>query len=170
MHTEDGKRGVIPMKNVYSDPDSAAFGVEENIERANLTGISILDEAILIPVTLYKLFPLKPEYWTHEALFQYDLPRRFYLFLEIAKHPEFFYVLVTPSKVDDSGEVLTDAALPLRDPEDDLTLEQFMYHSDLPVDERATDAAIYAMSKPKKFNWRTREISEVNKDPETQYN
>lgn len=108
--------------------------------------------AVILPVVLDELFPLKEEYWKSPHV-HYDYYQRMDLFLRVLNLPSFFRILVTP--IHEKNREIFVSACPFYAHTGNKLVEKFMLYSDFPVDETAKFAALYRTMKPKEIDWQT---------------
>ena len=117
------------------------------------------DVALLIPLTFESLYPLRREFWDDE-IHDFTFTDRVAAFIKASVSPDLNQVLVTPGLFGKKWRF--SAAVPFLPTADNKTLEQFMLHSNWPVDERAKYAGIYKMEKSVYINLKTRQIKPIN--------
>ena len=160
---EDGERNpkVYPLTPIFYTLEEVAFYIRESEEHfLESEDYSIQESALLLPLHLEKLWPLKEEYW-HAPSQHYDGLDRIRLFMEVPKQYQLYKLLVTPSGIDEEHNVFLDAALPIlaSASASDKLLEEFLNRSDYPVLETAKNAALYSFGIPFRFNWQTGKVS-----------
>ncbi len=159
--------GMVPLDAIYRTPEDAADAVDDVIEQLGQSEhITIPEEALIMRVTLTTLFPMKQEFWKKPSL-SYDQHARVKAFSPVARHPEFYSLLVTPFAYDDAiSSWFFNATLPfLYNGQTDI-VEQFMQTSDQVVEPRAKHSAIYQIEEKNRFNWKTKEITPVSRELE----
>ena len=120
--------------------------------------MTMIEECLLIPLTLATTLPLKREYWDNPA-FDFGVVERYRAFLAFLKAPLAFHLLTVP-RIDDKKCWHFDLAAPFRRG-DDAAIETFMKTSNYPVNQEASEAALYDAANFKTFNWRTLAVREV---------
>lgn len=122
----------------------------------------IIDTAMLIPITFVKLYPLKKEYWTKSKI-DATLKDRIFAFLPVLNNVQVYKLLVVPfGLVKRKWEFV--AAYPFSIFDDDKDIEKFIYGSTQCVNIKAKYAAIYSFGVPKRLNWKTGEVSVIEKE------
>ena len=160
---------VTPLSTVSKDIKEAIKSIEEFAEIVKTSKNEeikqvqeIIDTAMLIPITFVKLYPLKKEYWT-KCEINKDLKERIFAFLPVLNNFPAYKLLVVPfGHVDKKWEF--DAAYPFSMFDDDEELEKFIYGSNQQVDITAKYAAIYSFGIAKRLNWKTGEVSVIEKE------
>jgi len=153
--------GLYPLESIFTDLDEGARAAQEirKLEE-EVEHIQIPDECLLIPIKYKSKYPMRKEHWEKPSV-TYDAFDRMKLFLTAARQPSLYSLLVTPGSYINE-KWLFHASLPFTGKRE--VVENFMYMSDLPVDERAKYSAIYSMGEKMRFNFETREISEISND------
>jgi|SRR3990167_9364055 len=150
-----------PMTFIYRSLDEVSQVVQEAVkEIQNLGELSVLQHVMLLPLRFVSHYPLRREFWQNPS-HHYDSLDRLRTFQPLAKTPQFYKLLVTPTFLDDYGKWHLNATLPLYLSMNESVIEQFMYHSDQSVDERAKCAAIYTFGKPMQYNWETQKVADI---------
>ncbi|MBI4097210.1 MAG: hypothetical protein HY428_02225 [Candidatus Levybacteria bacterium] len=158
-----------PMTFVYRSLDEVIKILREAVSEIRISGeLTILQHVILLPLRFATLYPLRREFW-QSPTHHYDSLDRLRTFKPLAKTPQFYKLLVTPTFLDDTGKWHLNATLPLYLSMNENIIEQFMFHSDQSVDERAKYAAIYTFGKPIQYNWETKKVS-TTKDKRPLFN
>lgn len=102
-------------------------------------------EVIVIPAQLHKLYPLKKIYWENPVE-KYDLLERSRSFLKPLKNFNFYELLVTPWF--QKNQITFAAGVCFSIGADYHEIESFMLHSNMPVDIKAKNAALYTFERP----------------------
>lgn len=159
---EEGVEFIYPLLSIYTDLTDLQHEIQTMVSARPLSDIEIPDISILIPLTLKERFPLKPAFWD-KPLYDYGDLDRMRIFLRFFNTPEFYNLLVTPTYFDEkTNDWSMWATLPFLQNASIKVVEQFMLHSKHPVDTRAKSAAIYSCTYPKRFNWKTGEMSHLS--------
>jgi len=160
---------LVPYHKIFTKLDEVREYILETVEftKEKDASVEISPESIIIPLKLESLVPLMRKYWegAHEE-FTYD--DRTHLFLEFLRKPQHYKMVVTPSDYDDKSKIFSfKAALPIKGTSGLSTVENFMQHSDYPVNEMASHAAIYTPKLPKRYNWLTKKIDYPQEEKNT---
>lgn len=121
----------------------------------------IKESAIVIPLNLDRLYPLKEVFWQKPTI-HYDHGHRLRLFMKALDYLSFYKLVVTP--ITANNMTIYVGALPILTHAPDKTIETFMLHSDFPVDETSKFAAIYEFGKPLNLNLNTGETRDLTKN------
>lgn len=163
FNIEDNKvMGILPLSSIFTHPDQVENTVMDLLQNGKNKELTVLTNAILIPIKFHSLYPLERKYWENPTI-HFDTWDRVKLFIPVLEQPAFYHLLVTPSSIEKEQTILH-ATLPLTNPDDTETIKKFMLTSDLPVDERANSAAIYSLGNSIKFNWQTKEVEKIEKN------
>ncbi len=154
----DYLQNVITLPQIYTDPEAAGKDVQEYIDIADVKTLKVPEESLVIYLRLEKLYLLQKKFWRKPTI-HYDPVERIKLFSSVGLNPQFYKVLVVPTFIDGSKQIL-EAVLPFVG-DGKKTLENFMMNSDQIVDTRAKYAAIYSCTKLMRFNWKTGDITEI---------
>jgi hypothetical protein len=119
------------------------------------SGIQILNEILVLPLTYESTYPLKKEFWEGSKI-EYDEWSRWELMLRASQYYKLYKLIVTSSFHEGKADILT-AAFPFRDGLID-EVEIFMKASDFPVSETSKNAAIYSIEEPIGFDTFTKQI------------
>lgn len=160
---------VAPLSTVSKDINEAIESIEEFVETIKISKQKdlkqvqeVIDTAMLIPITFMKLYPLKKEYWT-ECKIDKDLKDRIYAFLPVLNNLQVYKLLVVPyGHIKKKWEFA--AAYPFSVFDDDKDIEKYIFGSNQVVDIRSKYAAIYSFGVPKRLNWKTGEVSVIEKE------
>lgn len=154
--------GMVPLEAIYPTINEASEAVENVLANLGETKhIAVPEEALLIPITFSALFPMREEFWKKPAL-SYDQQMRVRAFTPVAQYPTMYSLLVTPYVFDDeTKEWYFNATLPMLEANHVHTIEQFMFKSDQVVEPRAKYSAIYTIGQKKRFNWKTKELKDI---------
>lgn len=147
---------IGPIYNSIQDilSDSRYFG---NITSGE-DGLSLSEEALILPIKLEKLYPLEKRFWLTPQI-NYSHLDRLELFSRVASNHSFFKLIVTPLTY--GKKTLFMSAFPYYTTANDKIVETFMLTSNFPVDQKAKFAAIYNFEKGVHLNWHTGIISEL---------
>ena len=118
----------------------------------------IAPQVVVIPLTYDHNLPLKKEYWDgeHET---FTSETRTSLFIHLVKNPLFFKLLVTPNRYDEKKDNFEfEVAIPFKINSCEKDAEQFMLHSDYPVNTSASHVALYTPSRPRRYNYKTKKL------------
>ena len=150
--TSDASRVMYPLYQIYTDLDEIIEDIGEyKIALTEGEGVSVVSEmCFLLPVTHTKLYELRAEFWQQPDT-TYTTQQRISAFIQAMTKPEMFSLLVTPSKYKRSWRFM--AALPLYPHTPDAVIEQFMLHSDWPVEVTAKYASLYRFEPLQVYNW-----------------
>ncbi len=157
-----------PLSYVIKNMEEADKCIEDFIiginKLANEDKIKVLEYTMIIPITLEKLFPLKKDYWTKGKIDpKYD--DKFFAFLPAISNRSFYKILVEPCEyVKKTNHWELHVAYPFSVFDDDKEVEKYIYGSDNVVDTRAKYVALYLFGEAKRYNWKTGEISDVEKN------
>jgi hypothetical protein len=121
----------------------------------------IKESAIIVPLNLQRLYPLKEIFWQKPTI-HYDHGHRLRLFMKALDYLSFYNLVVTP--ITSNSNTFFVGALPILTHAPDKTIENFMLYSDFPVDETSKFAAIYEFGKPLTLNLDTGEAKDMVKD------
>ena len=114
--------------------------------RKKFKASSALDDIILVPLTFSKLYPLKKEYWQDSDIKLMELDKSL-SFAKSLVSPDFYYLLITPTRYLDKGNKIDFTAAFAFKREDEEMLPEMMKASDHPVCPEAKNAAIYEMGE-----------------------
>lgn len=159
IHDHKKLKILYPIGPIYNSihdilADSRYFG--------NLTsgedGLSLSEEALILPIKMEKLYPLEKRFWLTPQV-NYSHLDRLELFSRVVSNHSFFKLIVTPLTY--GKKTLFMSAFPYYSTADDKIVETFMLTSNFPVDQKAKFAAIYNFETGVHLNWRTGIISEL---------
>lgn len=159
---------ITPLSAISENIDDVIERINEFVKELKITDnknakeiMEVIDRGVLIPITFQKLFPLKKEHWT-KAVKDPNLLDRIFAFLPAMNKPQFYKLLVVPyGHVKKHWEF--SIAYPFSIFSEDSEIEKFIYGSEQVVDIGAKYAAIYSFGVPKRLNWKTGEVSEIDK-------
>jgi hypothetical protein len=148
----DGSILLFPNRKVHVKVDDIVKDIKELELSLTKDGdtYSVLESCIILPLRLFRRFPLKKEYWANPSESFADTNRST-PFVKAIYNPSLFTMLITPSKEGDVWRY--HAALPIPVSATDTVIEQFMLHSDWPVAETAKQCAIYTIEQPFLYDW-----------------
>lgn len=149
--------GFLPSYPVYASTDEFLSDCDYIAQYAEKNNVSVHEEAILVPLSLHDLFPLKRIYWEKPSV-KFKSHDRSNLILNALHLPYFYKMLVTPSSYAKRRFTFM-TALPFYVTVKKKEIELFMYESDFPVNEYANQAAIYLLEQPFMLNWKNGEIT-----------
>lgn len=148
-----------PFINLVTTLDEIVRDINDFSKYADKEGdIVIEDICTIVPITFHSLFPLRKEFWKSPTQ-HYDSNDRIKLLIQAISKYELYKLLVTPSTENNFKNV--SAAIPFYLSADNSLVEKFMLTSDWPVDPEAKYAAFYLLNKPKIFNWKTKQLSDI---------
>lgn len=162
QHIEDAGNVLVPYAEVFSDSKKISTRLSDYQKELLPLSITISDTAILLPLTISRYFPLKPEYWD-EPTSEFDLVSRIPLFNRMLGNTQFYELLVTPGR--EKNRWYFKSALPIRIGTPDRAIDEFMKRSDWYVDPTAKTCAIYTVGMPWMFNFKTGERHAITKSP-----
>lgn len=153
----DGKKAMYPLEHIYPTLDEVANDIAHiKHHESQDSGIYNISEiCFVIPITFSRRVPLRKEFWDNPDN-NYLPDQRIRAFVHSMNKPDLFTLLVTPSKPENDWEFL--AAIPLPKSATDSTIEQFMLHSDWPVESTAKYAALYKFEKLQVYNWEAKAV------------
>jgi hypothetical protein len=164
VQIEGDVAGVVPFIELRGSVADCTLAIREVLNQMQLgEETKVPDYAIVVPISLINRYPLRREFWEAPDQ-QYTDELRIRAFLPALNHPEFYHLIVTPWYHDEEKSWTFSAAIPKLSTSNDDIVEQFMLHSTMPVDIRATDAAIYQMEAPLRLNWKTGKILSTEKN------
>lgn len=158
---------LMPLSTVIKNIDEADKCIADFLigvnKLKNHDKIKFSEFAMIVPITLEKLFPLKKDYWTKCKLDpKYD--DKFYVFIPAITNMSFHKLLVVPYKyIKKINHWELCAAYPFSIFDEDKEIEKFIYGSNQKVDVRAKYAALYVFGEAKRYNWKTGVVSEIEK-------
>lgn len=148
-----------PMAFIYRTLDEVNEVVTEAVQEIKESAeFNVQQHALLLPVRFESLFEMRREFWQSTS-HHYDSLDRLHTFQPVARTPQFFKLLVTPTYLDESGKWHLNATLPLYHPYSTAVIEKFMFNADQSVDERARYSAVYSFGESSHYNWETQEVS-----------
>lgn len=160
---------IIPLSTISKNIDDAIESIYnfveslKNTENEDAKKISeVIDIGVLLPITFQKLFPLKKDYWTKTSK-ESVIDDKILAFLPVINNPHFYKLLVVPyGHIKKHWEFCV--SYPFSMFSEDLEIEKFIYRSNQVVDIEAKYAAVYSFGAPKRLNWKTGEISDIEKN------
>ena len=152
-------QSIYPIENFYLRPQDAIPYMQEM--RTKYPDTQIYSELILVPLHFNRHIEMKKEYWTESKSLPYNIQDRIKVFLRFLGEPVFHEMLVVCSGKDRKKKWSFNSAIPLKLNASQKEIDNFMYNSNLPVDERSKYSALYTVGIPKRFNWETGKITEV---------
>lgn len=152
-------QSIYPIENFYLRPQDAIPDMQEM--RTKYPDTQIYSELILVPLHFNHHIEMKKEYWTESKSLPYNIQDRIKVFLRFLGEPVFYEMLVVCSGKDRKKKWRFNSAIPLKLNASQKEIDNFMYNSNLPVDERSKYSAIYSIGTPKRFNWETGEITKA---------
>lgn len=148
-----------PFINLVTTLDEVVSDINDFSRFAdNKSKIIVEDICTIVPVYFHSLFPLREEFWKNPAQ-NYDAQERIKLLNQAISKFEMYKLLATPH-IENAFETVA-AAIPFYLSADNSLIEKFMLTSDWPVDPKAKYAAFYLFDKPKRFNWKTKQLSDI---------
>lgn len=151
-----------PFINLVTTLDEVVSDINDFSKFAdNKSEIMLEDICTIVPVYFHSLFPLREEFWKSPTQ-NYDAQERIKLLSQAISKFEMYKLLATPH-IENEFETVA-AAIPFYLSADNSLIEKFMLTSDWPVDPKAKYAALYLFNKPKRFNWKTKEITDLNNE------
>ncbi|MFC1626770.1 hypothetical protein ACFL1P_01040 [Patescibacteria group bacterium] len=152
---------IYPFMHLFStlkhfQQDALVF--IKSMEKKN---IQVNHHAMIYPITLTEIFPLKKSYWDNSTI-KYSNEKRIHLLVKSAQFYAFYKLVVTPINLESKKPIYL-PAFPITLQTPDTIIEQFMIHSDFPVDKVAKFAGIYRFNKPFGINALTGEINKTKK-------
>lgn len=145
-----------PLSSFFTSFDDLRSVALDVIESNKSLSTNIAEETFILPAIFERTWQLKREYWANPNT-EYTSMERMKKFIEAVKNYELYKLLVTPAYIKKNNTILC-ATLPFPVSAPDKTIDQFMLHSDYPVDSSASHAAIYTFEQPYGMNWKTGEI------------
>jgi hypothetical protein len=122
--------------------------------------ITLMETAIVIPLNLERLYPLRETFWQKPTI-HYDHGHRLRLFMQALDNLSFYKLVVTP--ITSNNKTIFVGAIPIFAHAPDRAIETFMLNSDFPVDESSKFAAIYEFGEPLNLNLKTGTASSLVK-------
>lgn len=160
---------VTPLSMVSTDINEVIESIKDFVRTIKISQNKdvkqvqeIIDTAMLIPITFVKLYPLKKEYWTKGKIDE-TLKDRIFAFLPVLNNIQAYKLLVVPFGLVKKKWGFV-AAYPFSIFDDDKDIEKFIYGSNQKVNIKAKYAAIYSFGVPKRLNWKTGEVSVIEKE------
>lgn len=148
-----------PFINLVTTLDEIVSDINDFSKFAdNKSKIIVEDICTIVPVSFHSLFPLRKEFWK-SPIQKYASQDRVKLLINAISNFEMYKLLATPY-IENEFETVA-AALPFYISADNSLVEKFMMASDWPVDRKAKYAAFYLFNKPKRFNWKTKQLSDI---------
>lgn len=112
----------------------------------------------VVPLVFESWVPLRRNYWEGE-LQEFTYEERTHKFINFYNTPELFKMLVVPTFLNRENNTFDfDIALPFTNKSSEKDLELFMMHSDYPVNEFASHAALYLPGEPMRYNYETKKV------------
>ena len=157
---QKGNLMLFPLHQTFEKIEDSKSTITDIVKEftSKKNGIELPPQVIVIPLKFDSLVPLKKEYWEgeHEA---YDYDERVHNFIEFHKNPTFYKYLITPGDYDEINDKFSlDAAIPIKLNSEEKDLKNFMFHSDFPVNELASNSAFYIPLKPLRYNYLTNKV------------
>lgn len=150
---------IYPIDNLYLHPKDAIPDLQKLREKYPDTEIH--HESILVPLHFNHHIEMRKEYWTESKSLPYDISDRIKVFLRFLEKPDFYEMFVVCGGKDDKKKWHFNSAIPLKINTSQKEIDNFMFTSNLPVDERSKYSAIYTVGTPKRFNWETGKITKA---------
>lgn len=148
-----------PFINLVSNLDEIVEDLSDLSKYADSKGEMIVtDTCTVVPVSFHSLYELHEEFWM-KPTHHYDPDDRIKLLIQAISQYEMYKLLVTPH-IEDKIETVA-AAIPFYLSAENTLIEKFMLTSDWPVDAKAKYAAFYLFNEPRRFNWKTKEITDI---------
>lgn len=148
-----------PFINLVTSPDEIIKDMSDLSKYADSKGEMFIEETCtIVPVTFHSLFLQREEFWGNPTQ-HYDQQDRIKLLIGAISQFEMYKLLAT-SYIENKIKTVA-AAIPFYLSADNSLIEKFMLTSDWPVDAEAKHAAFYLFSQPKRFNWKTKEVTEL---------
>lgn len=159
---------ITPLSTVSRDLTSAVKNIEDFVETLKNTEnedakeiLEVIEIAMITPIIFQNLYPLKKEHWTEKK--DPGLKDRIYAFVPVLNNLPFYKLLVVPyGCVKKKWEFAV--AYPFSIFDDKKEVEKYIYGSEQVVDRRAKYAAFYSFLIPKRLNWKTKEVSVIEKE------
>lgn len=157
--TEEKVIGTYPLTNLSISFEEISLDIKQLTEyNKKENKIKVGEFVSILPVAFESLYPLRKEFWGNPSS-HFDADDRIRLLREAATQPIFYKLLVTPNILNNIW--VYSAALPFFISSNNSLIEKFMLTSDWPVTPLAKYAAIYSLGEPKKYNWITKEVSNL---------
>lgn len=160
---------ITPLLTISKDLKGAIESIKEFVEVITFSKSEnakqvqvVIDTAMLIPITFIKLYPLKKEYWTKGKIDK-DIIDRIFAFLPVLNNLQVYKLLVLPFW-HNKKKWEFNAAYPFSIFDGDKDIEKFIYGSKQKIDMTAKFGAIYSFGAPKRLNWKTGEVSIIEKE------
>lgn len=160
---EEGIFGIYPITTLFSSKEEAIQEINLVAIEWEKRGFTVPESCILLTAQLQKLYPNEKRFWENPTQ-HYSVSALMTTFLPVVENPQFYKLLTTASYFDNESKWEFRTALPLYLTAHEKLIEQFMLHSDHPVDERASSSAIYTLSAPNNLNRITGQISMLQKE------
>jgi hypothetical protein len=154
-----------PLESLFKTLEDTQKGVKRLVRIMKKQGFDIPKKALLIPMELLSLYPLRKEFWEGPGSLDCSDPNfRMRSFIECLNNRVLYKILVLPTHKHGSKWVLF-AATPFNLNTTNEGIDNFMKMSDIRVEYCAKHAAFYSFGESVGFNWKTREI-EIDKKEE----
>ena len=146
---------IYALERIVTTPEDAVSYAAKTIpelEKGNPEYMAMQTLSVF-PISLSSRYPLRREFWESPDV-RFSPQTRTGQFAKISKFPEAYDILVTPWELSKKQPSYLAAMALLRSTGEGV-IEQFMLHSDWPVDPLAKFAAVYHMHPPEFYNWMT---------------
>jgi len=147
---------IYPFPKIYTDIKDFSEEIDQIEEEFSHPFMAVDEVGFIIPIAFEKKVPLKTAYWNSPSM-NYSSDQRINLFYHVIRQYELFHMLVTPWRLSKKVQELS-AAIPLYRSSEKERIEQFMMHSNYPVDEKGKFAALYSCGKAMGVKWKTGEF------------
>lgn len=166
LRSEELGLSILPFDFIYVDIEDIKKSVhlvfEEISKQSN--EMIIEDNILVFPITLQKRYPLKRAFWSTNVP-KYSISHKVKAFIPLIDRPFLYKLLVTPAFYETKHKRwYLNATYPFSIFAEDTEIEEFMFNSDQPVYQKAKNAALYTLELPKRLNWKTGEIVEIESD------
>lgn len=156
---------LITLSLISQTPEDIVADMQELVEHVEKEKendqIQVMESCLVIPITYAAAVPLKKKYWANPSM-KYSGDDRQKAFIQLLNNTKLYQLLVLPYFHDkETDKWQFSATIPLLAHPSPETIERFMMTSDAVVDQTAKTAALYDLTDPIRFNWKTKKAEPI---------